>query len=297
MSTPGVVGNLVADLGGWLAAPPMTAACGGPICVGPFKQETVMDHALEKHAAVDTPHVRRVHTLQPLLWLRHGYADLARSGRASLAYGLYIAAFGVVLLALSWGASYLVPAFIGGFLLVAPFVAIGLYAISAQIERQERVDMARAMFAWRANAGSIALFGLVLALSLLLWERIAAIIFALTYGGNVPDLSALVRDVLLSGEYWPLVLAFFGVGAAFAVMVFTLSVVSAPLLLDRPVDAVTATITSMRCCLANPRAMAVWAALIAGLVLIGFATLMLGMIVIFPWIAHASWHAYRDLVD
>jgi uncharacterized membrane protein len=95
----------------------------------------------------------------------------------------------------------------------------------------------------------------------------------------------------------PLLLAFFGVGAAFAIMVFTLTVVSTPLLLDRPVDAVSAAITSMRCCLANLRAMALWAALIAGLVLIGFATFMLGLIVIFPLLAHASWHAYRDLVD
>jgi uncharacterized membrane protein len=255
-----------------------------------------MDHALERHAAVDTPHVRRVETLQPLEWLRRGYADLAQSGRSSLAYGVYITAFGVMLLALSWGATYLVPAFAGGFLLVAPFVAIGLYAISAQIERGERIDMARAMFAWRSNAGSIALFGLMLTLSLILWERVSAIIFALSYGGNVPDLSAVIQDVLFSGEYWPLLLAFFGVGAAFAVMAFTLSVVSAPLLLDRPVDAVTAAITSMRCCLANPAAMALWAALIAGLVLIGFATLMLGLIVIFPLLAHASWHAYRDLI-
>lgn len=256
-----------------------------------------MDHALERQAAVDTPRVRRVDTRQPLEWLRRGYADLTRSGWSSLAYGAFIAAFGVTLLALSWGATYLVPAFTGGFLLVAPFVAIGLYAISAQIERRESVDVARAMSAWRHNAGSIGLFGLMLTLSLILWERVAAIIFALSYGGNVPDLSAVVRDVLSSGEYWPLLLVFFGVGAAFAVMVFTLSVVSAPLLLDRPVDAVTATITSMRCCLANPGAVALWAALLAGLVLVGFATLMLGLIVIFPWLAHASWHAYRDLVE
>lgn len=255
-----------------------------------------MDHALERHDAV-TPQVRRVETMQPLEWLRRGYADLTQSGWPSLAYGAFITAFGVVLLALTWGATYLVPAFTGGFLLVAPFVAIGLYAMSAQIERRERVDVARTISAWRPHAGSIALFGLMLTLSLILWERVAAIIFALSYGGNVPDLSAVVRDVLSSGEYWPLLLAFFGAGAAFAVMVFTLSVVSAPLLLDRPVDAVTAAITSMRCCLANPGAMALWAALIAGLVLVGFATLMLGLIVIFPWLAHASWHAYRDLVE
>jgi uncharacterized membrane protein len=255
-----------------------------------------MDHALETLPSQPMPQVRRVATLQPLEWLRRGYSDLRLSGRCSLAYGVYITAFGVGLLALSWGASYLVPAFIGGFLLVAPFVAIGLYAISQQIERHEPVDMARAMFAWRRNAGAIGLFGLVLALCLLLWERVAAIIFALTYGGQVPALAALLSDVLLSGDHLPLVLAFFGAGAVFAVMVFTLSVVSAPLLLDQPVDTITATITSMRCCVVNPRAMALWAALIAGLVVVGFATLMLGMVIIFPWLAHASWHAYRDLV-
>jgi uncharacterized membrane protein len=210
---------------------------------------------------------------------------------------VFIAAFGVMLLTLAWGATYLVPAFIGGFLLVAPFAAIGLYAISAQLERGTAVDATQAMFAWRRNTGSIALFGLMLTLSLVLWERLAAIIFALTYGGTAPELSRVVQDVLTSDEHFPLVLALFGVGGAVALMVFTLSVVSAPLLLDRPVDAVTAAITSMRCCLANPIAMAVWAALIAGLTLLGFATLMLGLVFIFPWLAHASWHAYRDLVE
>jgi uncharacterized membrane protein len=268
----------------------------GPICIGPFKQEIVMDHALERPAAEDIPHVRRVEVSQPLVWLRRGYADLKQSGGPSLAYGAFIAAFGALLLTLAWGAAYLVPAFIGGFLLVAPFAAIGLVAISAQIERGTAVDAAQALFAWRRNAGSIALFGLMLTLSLLLWERLAAIVFALSYSGTAPDLSRVVQSVLTSGEQLPLVLAFFGLGGAFAVMVFTLSVVSAPLLLERPVDAVTAVITSMRCCLKNPLPMLLWAALIAGLTLIGFATLMLGLVFIFPWLAHASWHAHRDLV-
>lgn len=256
-----------------------------------------MDHALERLAAVHRPQVRQVPITQPFIWLRHGLGDLIRSGRSSLTYGLYIAIFGALLLTLGWRAAYWVPTLMGGFSLVAPFVAIGLYAMSAQIQRGENVDLGRALFAWRPHAGSIGFFGLMLALALILWERVAAIIFALSYGGNVPDLSAVVRDVLFSGQYGPLLLAFVGAGAAFAALVFTLSVVSAPLLLDRPVDAVTAAITSMRCCLANPGAMALWAALIAALVLIGFATFMLGMIVVFPLIAHASWHAYRDLVE
>ena len=255
-----------------------------------------MDHALGQPAAVETPHVRRVPTTQAIQWLRLGYLDLTRSGWPSLAYGAAISVFGMLLLALAWGSAYLVPALIGGFLLVAPFAAIGLYAMSAQLEHRSPVDPGAALFAWRRNAGSIALFGLMLAVSLILWERLAAIVFVLSYGGNVPDLSSVARDVLFSGDYLPLLLSFFGLGAGFALMVFTLSVVSAPMLLDRPVDPVTAAITSMRCCLANPGAMALWAALIAGLTLIGFATAMLGLIVIFPWLAHATWRAYRDLV-
>jgi len=68
------------------------------------------------------------------------------------------------------------------------------------------------------------------------------------------------------------------------------------MLLDRDVDVVTAALTSLRCCLANPRATLVWAALIALLTAVGFATFMLGLVVVFPLLGHASWHAYRDMV-
>jgi uncharacterized membrane protein len=277
---------------------PAAARLQRPTCNEPCKQEIAMDLALERPAGpAGMPEVRSVETTRPIIWLRRGWADLVRAGGSSLFYGACMAGFGVMLLALVWGASYLVPAAIGGFLLVAPFLAIGLYALSEDLEKKGRVDATQALFAWRRNTSSIALFGLMLALSLILWERLAAIVFALFFGGTVPDLTAVVRDVLFSGHYLPLALAFFGVGALFAIMVFTLSVVTAPMLLDRPVDTVTATITSMRCCLRNPRALALWAALIAGLTAIGFATCMLGLIVIFPWLGHATWHAYRDLVD
>jgi uncharacterized membrane protein len=93
------------------------------------------------------------------------------------------------------------------------------------------------------------------------------------------------------------VVAFFAVGAAVAALVFALGVVSVPLLVDRPVDVITAVLTSLRCCARNPVALLLWAALIAMLTALGFATLMLGLVVIFPWLAHASWHAYREMVE
>jgi uncharacterized membrane protein len=262
-----------------------------------------MEHAtnyqgLQGRGAVPTPAVRSVDFWRPLDWLRLGWADFSRLPKLSCIFGALIAGFGLFLLALVWRASYLAPAFIGGFLLVAPFVAIGLYDLARQLEAgRASVASDHASFAWRSNRGSIALFGLALALALILWERVAAIVFALSFGGVVPDLGNLVQDLLFSGQHRALLLAFVGAGAVFAILVFAFSVVTAPMLLDRPVDIVTAAITSLRCCLRNPLPLLLWAVLIVLLTGIGFATATLGLVVIFPWLGYASWHAYRDLVE
>jgi uncharacterized membrane protein len=243
------------------------------------------------------PGIRKVDSGRPVIWLQRGWADFKKALAPSLIYGGWAAAFGFALLMVAWRSTYMVPALVGGFLLVAPFVAIVFYALSRQIEQGRPVDGAEAVFAWRRNAGSIALWGLALTMALILWERVAAILFALSYGGEVRNLETLLADVLLSGRYILLVLVYFAVGGFFALIVFAFGVVTAPMLLDRDVDVVTAALTSLRACLANPAAALVWAALIAVLTAIGFATLMIGMVIIFPLLGHASWHAYRDLVQ
>ena len=243
------------------------------------------------------PEIRKVDSGRPVIWLQRGWADFKKALAPSLIYGGWAAAFGFALLMVAWRSTYMVPALVGGFLLVAPFVAIVFYALSRQIEQGRPVDGAEAVFAWRRNAGSIALWGLALTMALILWERVAAILFALSYGGEVRNLETLLADVLLSGRYILLVLVYFAVGGLFALIVFAFGVVTAPMLLDRDVDVVTAALTSLRACLANPAAALVWAVLIAVLTAIGFATLMIGMVIIFPLLGHASWHAYRDLVQ
>ena len=244
----------------------------------------------------EDPRVRKVGLWRPFSWLRLGARDLAHAPRASLGVGALVAALGLLLMAATREATYLAPALLGGFLLVAPLIAINLYALSHQLEQGQAANTAEALGAWRTNAGSIALFGLMLALAYIVWERIAAIVFAFFYSGQALHLSRLPAE-LLSGQYVGLLSAFFAAGAALAAIVFAFSVVSAPLLVDRPVDAITAVLTSLRCCARNPGPMLLWAALVATLTAIGFATLMLGLIVIFPWLAYASWHAYRDLVE
>ena len=259
-----------------------------------------MDHAFDHRELphpVEAPRLREVGLEQPFVWLRLGARDLMRMPRPSLGIGGLVAVFGLVLMAATWKATYVAPALLGGFLLVAPLIAIPLYALSRQLEQGDASSVAMARGVWRTNAGSIALFGLMLTLAYIFWERLAAIVFAFFYSGQALYLSRLPAELLLSGHYVGLLFAFFAAGAALAAVVFMFSVVSAPLLADRPVDAVTAVLTSLRCCARNPGPMLVWAALIAALTVVGFATVMLGLIVIFPWLAYASWHAYRDLVE
>lgn len=256
-----------------------------------------MEHPLDGQLALEAPAVRRVGVLRPFVWLWMGARDLAFRPGISLGIGAVAAVVGLILMAVTWQATYLAPALLGGFLLVAPFVAMPLYALSRQREQSASADSTQAFRAWRGNGDSIALFGLMLALAYLAWERLAAVVFALFFTEQVQRVPHLPPDLLLSGQPAGLVLAFLAVGATVAALVFALGVVSVPSLIDRPLDVITAALTSLRCCARNPVAMLLWAALIATLTALGFATFMLGLIVIFPWLAHASWHAYREMVD
>jgi uncharacterized membrane protein len=257
-----------------------------------------MDQTAQPSAhLIDTPGIRKVPAGRPFVWLKQGLADMARTPGASLTYGVAFAAVGALIVWLAWGRGHIAPAMTTGFLLVGPFFAGVLYDLSRQLERGGPVDTVSALHSWQRNAGSISLFGLLLALTLIMWERMSAVIFALFYGGRVPDLRNFVGDVLLSGQYNELLVAYFGVGGLIAIAVYAFSAVSLPMMLDRDVDIATAIVTSVQCVARNPAAMLLWAVIIVALMAIGFATWMVGLVLVFPWLGHASWHAYRDLVE
>ncbi|MDZ5459690.1 DUF2189 domain-containing protein [Azohydromonas lata] len=270
-----------------------------------------MDHTLDRHslaqaaptsrtdAAVSDaadPEVRAIGLDSPWRWLRMGWRDVMRSPAPSLGLGVLVAAVGMLLTTAAWKATYVAPALLGGFLLVGPFLAIALYGLAQQLEAGQPPDLRASVRGLQAHAGSIAMLGLMLALAYILWERSAAILFAFYYQGQAIKLSQLLSE-LMAGQYLALGLMFLASGALAAAVVFALTVVSAPLLVDRPVDVVTAAMTSLRCCRRNALPLLVWAAIIAALTLLGFLTAMLGLIFVFPLLAHASWHAYRDMVE
>lgn len=148
----------------------------------------------------------------------------------------------------------------------------------------------------RKDVAGVVYYGIVLALAFLVWERVATIIFALTYGGAIGNIDNFVKDVLFSGEFTLVLVVWAFAGALLAAIVFALTVVGIPMVVDRNVDIVTAMVTSVRATRANLPAMLVWALIIVVMSLLGWASMMIGLLVIMPLLGHASWCAYRALI-
>lgn len=252
-------------------------------------------NSLEQH--FNLPRVRQIDRSRPIQWLQMGWQDMRENLGASLPYGIILAAVGYFILSFASGLPYLFTAAISGFFLIGPVAAAGLYEISRRYEEDgEKISFLASLRGLRSHIDSIAYFGAFLALVLIGWERVSAILFALFFQGELAEVSGFVRNVLLSGENGYFAFAYLVVGGTLAAVVFALSAVAIPMLLDRDTDSITAAMTSLRAVQMNFDAMAIWAAIIVALVLIGFASLMIGMVILLPLLGHASWHAYRDLV-
>ncbi len=245
------------------------------------------------------PRVRRVPVDRPWLWLARGWADMLRAPLLSLGVGAAVAAIGIVLnvATVVSGAIYLTLPLTAGFFFVAPLIAVGLYEISRRLALGEAVSGWDVLLAWRRNTSQIALLGLVLMLAHLVWVRIATLLFALFFAGANPTLERLVDALIFSPVSISFLLAGTIVGLILGAIVFSISVSSIPMLVDRDVGVITAIVTSVTAVRVNLPAMALWAALIVGFTAIGLVTFYLGLIVVLPLLGHASWHAYKDLVE
>jgi len=241
------------------------------------------------------PAIRTVGPFAALGWLAHGLQDLRRAPAASLAYGVVFALMGGLIALVFRNAYELTSALTAGFLLVGPFLATGLYDISRRLERDGAARFADTTTAWRANLGAFSLFSLVLTVIMLVWARASLVTFALFFSSGMPTLKSFVAQVV-SVEHVDFLLTYFAVGALFAGIVFAVSVVSVPMMLDRGTDTIVAALTSVRALFTNPLPLAIWALLIVAIIGIGFATFFVGLVVAVPLIGHATWHAYRNLV-
>ena len=235
----------------------------------------------------------------PWDWLAAGWRDLWSVPRIRLGYG---AVFALLAGALALGLTQigwlsLMLALGGGFLLIGPLVAVGLYEASRRLERGERVGVRDVVMAGPNAPGQVAFFGVILAFVFFVWLELAFLLFMLFIGTRgLPPVSEFVPTLLFTPHGLGLLVVGTIVGGILAMIVYAISAISVPLLLTRRIDAVTAMSASLEAVVANPKPMALWAALIAGSMALGIATLFVGLIVAFPLIGHATWHAYRSLV-
>lgn len=224
----------------------------------------------------------------PLGWLRKGWQDWRRAPALSLLFGVMIALVSVLVSALAWwlGRFALLAALLSGFVFIAPLMAVGLYCVSRQLEAGRSPRLSDSFGLARRVIGQAGVFAIAQFVILLLWSRAGMVVSAL-----MP---------LPAGD-WQAVLEFLLVGSAvgslFAGLTFATSVVSLPMIADREVDMITACLSSIHAVLRNKWTMVLWAALLVMFTLIGFATFFLGLIVLMPWLAYASWHAYRETLQ
>jgi uncharacterized membrane protein len=220
-------------------------------------------------------------------WLAAGWRDLAAAPGPSLFYGAVLAGMGFLLT--NWFAGAVGIALTTGFLLVGPFLAIGLYDISRRRELGETVRLGPTLVAWKANFPSIGFYALVLTLLLAVWIRVSVVVVALFFPEGRIDWSA--------PDAWAFAAAYTAAGAGLALFVFATSSLSLPALLDRrDLDTITAAIVSFNALRANFTTMLAWAACIVVATAIGFATGFVGLVVILPLAGHMTWHAYRESV-
>ena len=256
---------------------------------------------------IPLPQVRTVGLMQPMTWLVLAWRDMARSGWISFAHGLAITAFGGAILAVAHHRFWLLAGALSGFLVVAPVLATSLYALSRALEQRQEANLGVVLKTWLNWQNShfnkwgndywcLVQFGALLALAATGWVITSAAFITLLVPVPVETPMDFMRHVVLANNGWLFEL-WLGLGSLLAAPIFASSVIAMPLLLDRRASLRVAVLTSWQVVVANPLPMAFWAALILGFTLLGLGSLLLGLIFVMPMLGHASWHAYRDLVD
>lgn len=245
-------------------------------------------------SALDWP-LATVHFSDPFRWLAAGWRDFTRAPLIGLFYGACFVAMGWFLLATFKHAPAYTLALSAGFLLLGPFLCLGLYEASRSIGQGIRPSFTRSLMAWRSSTSQISIFAGVLLVLEMLWGRSAMIVFAVSFDG-VPQWDGTVAD-LLQGDNLTFVIAYTIVGSIFAGLIYAVSVISMPLMLDRSVDAVTAGLTSMRLFLSQMPVMVFWGALITLIVVVAMLPGFAGLLVAGPVLGHASWHAYKQVLS
>lgn len=224
----------------------------------------------------------------PLRWLRAGWRDVRAAPRLSLIFGavIVLVSAGISLLAWTLGRFALLATLLSGFVFVAPLICVGLYCVSRALERGRTPTLADSFVLARRVVGQAGVFALAQGVIVLLWSRAGMMV-----GAFFPI------DERNANALWEFLAIGSAVGSIFAALTFAVAAFSLPMIADRDVDMITAAVSSVNAVLRNKRVMLLWAMIIVAMTAVGFATGLLGLGILMPWLAYAAWHGYRETLD
>lgn len=231
----------------------------------------------------------------PFQWLNLGWRDMLAAKGIALFYGVCFFAMAVVLGMVFSSKPEYAMSIISGCLLLGPFFALGLYEVSRRKELGLTQSFVASSTCWRKHIRSMGMLVLVLIVLELLWGRASLVVFAVFFNTAMPSTTG-VMTAIFNPQNWEFLLVYALVGGVFAALVFSVSVVSIPMILDRDTDAISAAITSLQVVFSNLPVMILWGAVLTSLVALALLPWGLGLLVIGPWLGHATWHAYRGAV-
>lgn len=239
--------------------------------------------------------VRKVDTEASMRWLNAGIKDFKAAPAASMAYGMIYVVLGLVLAWLSWENPIFITTLAAGFLIIGPVVAVGFYCMSRTLEQGGTPHFSQGLDGLRFNAVSLVSFALVLGVLMGIWALLSSVTVALFFN-NLTVTDNLLDTLIGHEQFAPFLFAYLLGGALIAVVAFSISVISVPLITDKKVDFVTAMITSVKAVMLNPGVMLSWALILATLMFLGFIFFFVALAISLPIAGHASWHAYRELI-
>ncbi len=239
--------------------------------------------------------IRKLDNGAPMRWLSKGISDFKVSPMLSLMYGVLYAAIGLVLIYFTYNNPVYTFGMVTIFYLAGPVIAVGLYCMSRHIEAGVKPTFNEGCRAMCYNPIGVIGFSIVIGMLIVFWSVITAALVAV-YFGSMTITGDILETMMANKQIIPFVALLGIIGLFFAVVCFSLSAISIPLMTHRKADVVTAMVTSVRAVKKNPVVMLTWAFAIVALIGLGFAFAFVGVAITLPIVGHASWHAYRELV-
>ena len=240
-------------------------------------------------------HMTLLRLSDPFRWLARGAQDLRAHPGIALFYGVCFWCMAQILgLVFQHKPEYTLT-MVSGCLLVGPFLAMGLYEVSRRRATGLTPDMGSSLTCWDGHLKSMAMLVLVLMVLELLWGRASLVVFAVFFNTGMPSTTGVIQAIF-NPENLDFVAVYLFVGGLFASLVYAISVVSIPMILDRDTDAISAAITSVRVVFSEPAVMVLWGFVLSVMVILAMLPWSLGIVVVGPWLGHATWHAYRGTV-